>query len=151
MVISGCGGMLGVLLKLCQGPQGTFSVVSGKSGLLSSCEEHLGISLESPQGNRASFQVEAGNSGLLSNSAKDLGVPIKFQRGVRPHLVLRHGSPLSSRVVKWVSGLLSHFVENLGFFGGATGESDLRCVVKVYLGFHSCRCSVIGPHLELRG
>ena len=55
------------------------------------------------QGNRASSRVEVGNSGkLLSNFDRDLGVPIKFNRGVRRHLVLLHGTPLSSRVVNGV-------------------------------------------------
>ena len=100
-------GELGVPLELRQGPQGTSHVASGKSDLLSSCEGHLGIPVESLQVNRASSRVEVGNSGFLSSCDRHLGVLSSFNRGVRPRLILRHGTPLFSRVVTGLSGLLS--------------------------------------------
>ena len=54
----------------------------------------------------ASSQVEAGNLGFLPSCGRDLGVHISFNSGVKPHLMLRHGTPLTSGVVKRVSGLL---------------------------------------------
>ena len=44
---------------------------------------------------------------FLSSWDRDLEVPIEFQQGSRPHFVLRHGTPLSSRVLKGVSDLMS--------------------------------------------
>ena len=43
---------------------------------------------------------------FLSTCDRDLRVPIEFQRGVRPRVLLRHGTMLSFRIVKGVSGLL---------------------------------------------
>ena len=40
----------------------------------------------------------------------------RFNKGVRPRLVLRHGTLDSSRVVKGVSGLQSSQAGNLVFF-----------------------------------
>ena len=48
---------------------------------------------------RALSRVEAGTSGLLSISDIDLGFFKKLERGVRPRLVLRHRTPLASRVL----------------------------------------------------
>ena len=56
---SSCSRKLGVPLELRWGPQGTFCVASGNSGLLSSCKGHLGINFEALQGNRASSSAEA--------------------------------------------------------------------------------------------
>ena len=44
---------------------------------------------------------------FLSSCDSDLVVLTDSQQGVRPHLVLRHETPLSSQVVKGLSGLLS--------------------------------------------
>ena len=57
------------------------------------------------QWKRASSQDEAGTSGFLYCSDVGLGCVCSFKQGVRSRLVLRHGSLLSSRVVKRFSGL----------------------------------------------
>ena len=103
---SSCDGELGDALELWQGPQETSCVASGKSGLLSICEGQLRIPLKLWHGNRASSRVEReirGSSLVLTGILTFLS---SLNRGVRPCLVLRHGSPLSSRDVKGVSGLL---------------------------------------------
>ena len=94
-------------LSVMTGPQGLVRVVSGKSslhgvargflGFLSSRCRCLGLHLElrlEPQG---SSPVLTWISGFLWS----------FKREVRPRLVWRHGSPLSSRAGKVVSGFLS--------------------------------------------
>ena len=55
----------------------------------------------------ASSPVEAVSSRFLSCTDLDLGVCLQFQTGVRSRFVLRHGTVLSSRAVKEVSGLQS--------------------------------------------
>ena len=45
-----------------------------------------------------------------------LGSLWSWNRGVRPHLVLRHGTPVASRVVHGVSGQLSSCIWNLWLF-----------------------------------
>ena len=45
-----------------------------------------------------------------------LGFILSFPWGVRSHLMLRHGTLLSSQSVKGVSGLLSSCGMNLGLF-----------------------------------
>ena len=89
-----------------------------------------GIPLESQQGNKASSQVEAGNSGLLSSCDKDHGFLSSFKRGVRPRLVLRHRTRLSSRVVKGVSDTCRVELGILGFFYRCNKESDLALYCK---------------------
>ena len=104
---SSCGKKLGDPIELLQGPQGTSFVISGKTGLLSSCEGQLGIPLKSWHGNRASPRVERETWGSCLVLTGILEFLSSLNRGVRLHLVLRHGSPLSSLVVKGLSGLLS--------------------------------------------
>ena len=87
---------LGVPLKSL-GSQGPACVASGKSSLHASCEQPLGIPLQSVPGARSSSGAEARTSGFLWS----------FHMGVRPHLVWRLASPLSSRAVKVVSDFLS--------------------------------------------
>ena len=99
---SSCGRKRGVPLKLRQEPQGPAQVASGKSSLHASCEGPLGIPLQLVPDPRSSIGSEAGTSGLLSSADMDLGVPMEFQRGVRPRIVWRHASQLSSRAVKVV-------------------------------------------------
>ena len=101
---SSWGRKLEVPLELRQGPQGPACVASGKSSLHASCKGPFWIPLKSMQGPRSSSGAEARNSGFLSSADLDLGVPMEFERGVRPRLVSRHGSPLSFRAVKVVSG-----------------------------------------------
>ena len=113
---SSCSGKHWISLELQLGPQETSHVASGKSALLSSFKEQLGILLESMKGYRASSWVEAGYSGFLSSCYRDLGLLSSFHRGVWPHLLLRHGNPLSSRVVKVVSHFLSSSGGEPGLF-----------------------------------
>lgn len=107
---SSCSGKLGTQtpVEFRWGPQGASHLASGKSSLLSRCKRERGIVFKSLPGNRASSQVEAGNSGFLSIWDRDLGIPIEFQQGIKPWLVLRHETLLSSRVGKGVSGHLSN-------------------------------------------
>ena len=105
-----------------------FSSCSGKFGFLSSCVGDLKEPFMLPLGNQASFQVAGalfwisleflqGNQAHVHLKQESPGsFPVvphisgslsSFNRGVRPQLLLRHGNPLSSRVVKWVSDLLS--------------------------------------------
>lgn len=73
--------------------------------------------LELHQGSQASSQVAAetrGSSqvairifGFLSRCNGDIRISLEWERRVRPPLTLRHGSPVSSRGVKGLSGLLS--------------------------------------------
>ena len=88
------------------------------------------IPLELQQGNKASSQVGAANSGLLSSCDKDHGFLSSFKRGVRPRIVLRHGTRLSSSVVKGVSDTCRVELGILGFFYRCSRESDLALYCK---------------------
>ena len=103
---SSCSWRLGILLQLTRGTQGVSRGASGKSNLHASCEGPLGIPLKSVQGLRSSSGADTGTSSFLSSADMDLGIPMEFKRGVRPHLVWRHGTLLSSHAVKVVSGFL---------------------------------------------
>ena len=75
-----------------------------------------------------------------------------WNRGVRPCLMLRHGTPLASRVVHGVSGHLSSFIWNLWLFPeNATRVSVPLRVVTSASGLHSKRCPGIGTYLEWTG
>ena len=50
------------------------------------------------------FKCWGRNLRFLYSADMDLGVPMEFQRGVRPRIVWRHASPLSSLAVKVVLG-----------------------------------------------
>ena len=64
---------------------------------------------------------------------------------VRPRLVLRHGTLLTSRDVHGVSGHLSSYIWNLWLFpDGATGVLVPLHVVTLSSGLHSKRCLVNG-------
>ena len=79
------------------------------------------------------------------------GFLLSFNRGVTPHLVLMHGTPLSSRVVKGVSGLLELRWGTQTFSRGATRESDLPSCCEGNLGVPLSHWRRIRPYLELRG
>ena len=66
--------------------------------------------------NSASSRVEVETSGFLSISDIDLGDSAELEQGVRPRIVLRHRTPLASRVVHGVSGHLSSSIWNLRLF-----------------------------------
>ena len=89
------------------GPQGPARVASGKSSLHASCKEHLWIPLQSLQGPRSSSRVEAGHQGSSPVLTWISGFLWSFKRGVRPRLMWRHASPLSSQAVQVVAGFLS--------------------------------------------
>ena len=76
---------------------GSSPVATGISGFLLSCDEDLREPFGLPQGSQGSFLVERGTSGFLSSHCMGIG----------PHLMLRHETPLSSRVVRRVSVLMS--------------------------------------------
>ena len=72
-------------------------VVRVSWGFLSSHYRGIGLHLEMRRETQGSSRVASGTSSLL----------LSFNWEVWPHLVWRHGTPLSSRVVYWVSGILS--------------------------------------------
>ena len=104
--------------------------------------------------NRASSRVEMGTSVFLSiafltSTSRSLR---SWNRVVRPHLVLRHGTPLASRVVHGVSGHLSSCIWNLRLFPeDATGLSVPFHVLTSSLGLHLKRCPGIRTYLEWTG
>ena len=110
------------------GSRGFSQLAVGNSGFLSNCNGDLGEPLVLTQGSQASFRVMRMNSELLSCHCRRIGPHLElrhekwgttafvtglwgflssFNRGVKPHLVLKHGTLLSSQVEKDVSGLLS--------------------------------------------
>ena len=107
----------GVPLELQRGSQGPARVASEKSGLFSSCERRVRIPLKSlpcvigpclefSWETQCSSPAATGISGFLS----------RFNKGVRPRLVLRHGTLHFSRVVKGLSGHQSSSGGKLGLF-----------------------------------
>ena len=87
---------------------------------------------------------------FLSSCHRDLRAPNEFQKGTR--LVLSHGTPLSSQVVKGLSGLLSSSGGELGLFLEVQqGSQTSLHVVRGSLMFHSRWCRRMRPFLELRG
>ena len=115
-----CCRKLGVPLDLQRGPQGPARFASKNSGLLLRFERDIRIALESMPEKRAVSRVQSVNSVFLSSSDRDLRFPLKVQLGVRPRLVSRHGTQLSSRVVRGVLDLLSSS-------GGETGLFNRIC------------------------
>ena len=101
-----CDGHLREPRVLPQGCHVSFQVVRVCVGLLSSLCWRIGPHLELRWETQGYFPVSTGISGFLSC----------FNRGGRPHLVFRHGAPLSSRVVKGLSGLLSSSGREFGLF-----------------------------------
>ena len=112
-------------------------VAAGSLGFLSSCERDLMDLLVLPPRSQVSFHVARGTSGILSSHRRGIGLCLefcwstqcscpaamgisgflsRFNKAVRPRLVSGHGTLLSSRVVKAVSGLLSSSGGKLGFF-----------------------------------
>ena len=63
---------------------------------------------------------------FLSISDIDLGVSGNWNRGVRQCLVLRHRTPLASRVVHGMSGHLSSCIWNLRLFPEDTTEVSVH-------------------------
>jgi len=101
--------------------------------------------------NRGSFRVRWETQGsspfltLISDSLRS------WKRGVRPCLVMRHRTPLASRVVHGVSGNLYSWIWHLQFFQeDATGVSVPLLVVTSSSGLHSKRCTGIRTYLERR-
>ena len=82
-------------------------MASGKSSLHVSCEQPLGIPLQSVPGPRSSSELRLEAQGSSPVLTWISGFLWSFNTGVRPRLVQRHASPLSSRAVKVVSGFLS--------------------------------------------
>ena len=84
------------------------------------------------------LSVGTGISGFLSS----------FSLGVRPGLVLRHGTLHSSRVVEGVSGLLSSSGRDFGLFQeDRQGRQASRPVVRVYSVFLSSETGMSGDFL----
>ena len=150
-------------------------VVVGSLGFLSSCVSTWGthscllrevkspLALRGPPRdssciasgmNRASSRVEMGTSVFLSIAFLTLTSRSlrSWNKGVRLRLVLRHGTPLASRVVHGVSGHLSSCIWNLHLFPeDATGLSVPFCVLTSSSVLHSKRCPGIRTYLEWTG
>ena len=98
--------------------------LAGSLVFLSSCDVELRVLLVLPLGSQVSFKVVTGTSGFLSSHCRgnrpqiDLcpetpcsspvateicGLHSRFTWGVRPHLELKEGTLLSSRVVTGIS------------------------------------------------
>ena len=99
------------LLLVHKGSQACFQVVRGNSRLLSRQCRGIGLRLELRQKTQDSSPVVTGISWFL----------LSFSRAVRPHLLLRHGTLLSSLVVKGVSISCRVEARNLGFSRGTIG------------------------------
>ena len=107
LFFSNCGRKLEVPLEIRQGaldllmlPQESaesMRVVRGLSGVVSS-------QMSVP---RSSSGAKAENSAFLSSADMDLGFLWSFCKGVKPRLVWKHASLLSSRAGKAVSGFQS--------------------------------------------
>lgn len=95
--LSSCDGTLGTCSLCLQEFRPLSEIREGHQKLLLSCCQRRGPCLEFSR----STQL------FLSSGDRDLRFPLKVQLGVRSHLVSRHGTRLSSRVVKGFSGLLS--------------------------------------------
>ena len=81
MVFFKVQGEVWVSLELHRGPQGTYPVAYGKSGLHSSCEGHIEITLQSLLGNRESSRTEAEHSVVLSSCDRLLSVLMESKQG----------------------------------------------------------------------
>ena len=67
-----------------------------------------------------------------------------WDRRVRPHLGLRHGTPLASRGVPGETGHLSSGIWNLGVFSHDARASHYPFVLTSFTGWSSKRCPGIG-------
>ena len=135
-----------------RGPQGPAHFASKNSGLFPRFERDIRIALELLPEKRAVSRVQSVNSVFLSSSDRDLRFPLKVQLGVRPHLVSRHGTRLSSRVVKGFSGLLLSSGRKSRFFQeDQQGCQASHHVVRGSSVMHWSRCTGIRTYLELRG
>ena len=126
---------------------GFSQLVVGNSGFLSNCDDDVGEPLVLTQGSQASIRVTMRNLELLSCRCKRIRPHLElryetwgttafatgflrflssFNRGVKPHLMLRHGTLLSSQVEKEVSRPPVELRQGTQAFSrSATGESDL--------------------------
>ena len=90
----------------------------------------VGPHLELKQETQCSSPVATGILVVLSS----------FNRKVRPCLILKHGTPLFSQVLKGVSDLLSSSGGDPGFFlEMQQGSQTSRRVFRVYSWFHASR------------
>ena len=147
-----CCRKLGVPLEVRRGPQGPAHFASKNSGLFPRFERDIRIALELLPEKRAVSRVQSVNSAFLSSGDRDLRFPLKVQLGVRPRLVSRHGTRLSSRVVKGFSGLLLSSGRKSRFFQeDQQGCQASHHVVRGSSVMHWSRCTGIRTYLELRG
>ena len=106
-IFTSCSSKRRVPLEFRRGPQGPALVASGKSSLHASFEGPLGIPLQPLAGQTVSSELEAGTSVFLSSANLRSVFLWSFHWRVRPRLLWRHASPLSSRAGKAVPGFLS--------------------------------------------
>ena len=107
----------------------------GPSGFLSSRCPRIGLCLDLSREAQGSSPAATGISGFLS----------RFNKGVRPRVVLRHGTLHFSRVVKGVSGLQSSPGGELGLFQeDRQGRQASHPVVRGYSVSHWSPCRGAG-------
>ena len=127
LLSSHCRGM-GSHLALMGETRGVSLVAAGSFEFLLICNGEFREPLVLPQGSRASFLIARGTSGFFSSRCRGigphldlmqvtqgsslvatviLGFLLSFIRGVRHQLMLKRGTPLSSRGIKGLSGRMS--------------------------------------------
>ena len=135
-------GISGTSLWLPQRSQVWFRVARVSLGFLSSRCRRIGPCLEFSRETQCSSPVASGILGFLS----------RFNKGIRPRLVLRHGTLHFSRVVKGVSGLRSSSGGELGLFQeDRQGRQASHPVVRAYSVFHWSWCRGIRTYWSRGG
>ena len=136
--------------------------MAGNLGFFSSYDGDLRDPLLFPQDSPVSIRVARGLPIFLSSRCWVLGPHLElrqkpqgsspvltwisrflwsFHRGVRPHLMWRHASPLSTRAAKALSGFLSSLYRDQWLYLEVPkGCHTCHCVVSRYLGLQSSQC-----------
>ena len=117
----------------------------------SSCGEKLGVPRELQQGTLETSHVTSGRSYLVSCEG-ECKIALESLWGIGTHLTMRGKSGGVSRVAAGKFGFLSSYDGDLRepFMLLPPKSQTFFHVVGGTLGFLSCHCSVIQPHLELR-
>ena len=156
MLSSRCSGFE-LCLILRRGISWCFWIVAGSFELLSIGDGDLREPLMLPQGSQASFHVAGVTLAFLSSHCRGIvlisnqggkqgsspdetgisGFLLRFNRAVMPHLMLNHGTLLSSRVIRGMSGHLSSSGEEFGHcLEMQQGSQTSLPVLRGYSGFH---------------
>lgn len=109
-------GSLGFLSRGCDGDLRDLLTLPPRIQVSFQGSEDIRIALSCCQRKRAMSRVQSVQLSVPVQRDRDLRFPLKVQLGVRPHLVSRHGTRLSSRVVKGFSGLPVEFRQEIEAF-----------------------------------